>query len=85
MSLHDATTRRMPKRERFVSMSMVKPETMPFEAIEAKCYAKIREQMMRGIEAALEGKPRPVDRNGAMGWDACLEAVRLGRIRKGKP
>jgi len=63
-------------------MSQVIPSRGTFERIEAQCLD--RQRTMRGIEARLEGKPRPDDRDGAAGWDACDEAVRLGRMRKGE-
>jgi len=86
-----AETQRMPRprrrsgpvRHRFISMSRVIPSRGTFERLEAQCIDRQRQRTMRGIEARLEGRPRPDDRDGAAGWDACDEAVRLGRMRKG--
>jgi hypothetical protein len=66
-------------------MSQVIPSRGTFERIEAQCLDRQRQRTMRGIEARLEGLSRPTDRDGAAGWDACAEAQRLGRARKGEP
>jgi hypothetical protein len=79
-----ARRRSGPVRHRFVCMKEVNPDVrVSFSQIESQCEIERSERTMRGIEARLENRPRPTDRDGAMGWDACAESQRLGRTRKG--
>jgi hypothetical protein len=89
MGISDETTRRMPRprrrsgpvRHRFITAADLRPGRMSWEDLERQVD---RHRRLMGIEARLDGLPRPTDDVAGTAWDATDLAIRLGTIGRAR-